>query len=264
MSYDKFIKGLNPLLDLYGLEVVDGRLSDGNNLWGIANTIHSTLSSLWFYFNSHEQPYTNWNDMLSDLLVSSGHSNAGYIKQIMNYVKTETNWKYHFKLRVSTAGTISFSGQSKAAFEFEFNGQKYKPTSDDKIIWSGDLEKGLYDLIVYSTADNEEITFDVSGDAYIIYEWSSHKIDYEVTVTKNFIAYLSFSSKYKSIKKVSWDGAADHTEDYVNDTYTANYFDSGVPKTHIVTLFCDNIDEEIVVNEKLTDNVTVGTRWISY
>lgn len=255
MDYTAFTIGLNSVLATYGLQVSNGVLTDGTKEYKPCTSIQGILNALWFYFKENGNPYTNHNDMLSDLLLLTDGSNAKYIKDLINYVHKV--FMYHYKIQVDAAGAVAFSTSGKELFKYEFGGVTYPIGVGDDLTYSGTLAKGTYDLYVYSTANDEDLIFTETG-CTVLYDWSEHKIDYVVNITDD-TNIIQFTSTKKSIRKVSFGGAYYTHANYTIQSFVARYDNVG---TYTISLFCDDIDETI--EDMMSRGGSIGDRSVSY
>lgn len=255
MDYTAFTIGLNSVLTAYGLQVSNGVLADGTKEYKPCTSIQGVLNALWFYFKESGRPYTNHNEMLSDLLLLTDGSNAKYIKDLINYVHKV--FMYHYKVKVEVAGAVTFSATGKELFKFEFGGVTYPIGVGDDLTYSGALAAGTYDLYVYSTVADEDLIFAETA-CTVLYDWAEHKIDYVVNITST-ANIINFTSTKKSVRKVSFGGAKKTSANYNMQAFNASYENVG---TYTISIFCDDIDETI--KDMLSRGGSIGDRSVSY
>lgn len=240
MRYEKFIYGLNSILTALGLCVRGGRLVDADGQYGSCYSIQGVLSSLWCYFYEKGKGYANYNDMLSDLLLLSDGSNAYYIKCLINW--QSANFRYHYKVKVTEAGSISFGTTGKGITGFIFNGTEYAVAPSDELFLAvPSIAVGVYDLYVYSTAADEALTFDCTNCTITLLEYE-HCITYVFTSTDYGFVYCK--AVYGSVRDMSVDASVNITVD--NGLFKLHADREG---QYVIYVYCDREDEELQVVE---------------
>lgn len=253
MNYEGFLKGINSILTPLGLTIRDGVLVDDTGQYGSCYSIQGILSSLWFYFNAKGKKYTNFNDMLSDLLLLSDGSNAYYIKSLINW--TSNSYRYHYKVRVDTTGSISFSTTGKGLTSFTFTGVEYPLAPTDELFLAvPNIAAGVYDLYIYSTTE-ENLTFE-TVNCTITYLEYEHCISYVFTSTDYGFVYAT--SKYGSVQKVDSEASVDII--LVGDTIKMHSDRSG---QYLIYIYCEDKDEELVVTEAAS-GCSLGSKTIRW
>lgn len=256
MDYQSFLSGLNQIITTYNIQITDGWLTDNDgNRYGVyIRSIRAAISSLMDYFHKTSSEYVCVNDMLSDLLKMSDGSNAGYIKQLINIYSRR--YRYHYRVTVQTAGSISFATNGNGIIGFNFNNVEYPVGLNEELYLAvPQISAGIYDLYIYSIYDNEGFVFETTNCSISFVEFE-HCISYYINVGTNGGA-LSFTTKYNSVKDVNGDASL--TIEFSNNNGTIECSREG---SYNVLLYCQNINEEIIV--KTSKDITLGSRSVRW
>lgn len=254
MNYQAFLTGLNSVIAPLGIKVQGGVLTDGETQYGVTYSIQGVISALLNYFYVSGEKYASVNDMLSDLLKLTDGSNAYYIKQLINNFKQ--TYRYHYKVKVSTAGSISFSTTGKGLTSFTFNSDSYTLAPGDELFLAvPSIAVGTYDLYVYSTSKDESLSFETSNCtiSYLEYE---HCISYVFTSTDYGFVYCK--PEFGSVQKVEGDATIDITQ-----SGQLIKLHSDRDGQYLVYIYCELEDENLIVTEAAS-GCSLGSRSVRW